>query len=117
MSALSKFTPRYRAQTSQKILSHWDGFVQDWVSAYEADWVQAIRNRSKEKLLEQGLPTQKLERFKYFNLPSWIKKNEIAYQKADIKGDGHTLMFARFVRTFKRATTMASKNNGVISSI
>ena len=91
MEAVNKFTPRYRAETAQNILNHWDDFVQNDVSAYEADWVQAVRNRGQAKLSNQGLPTQKLERFKYVNIPSWLKKNEIAYKKADIKGDGHTL--------------------------
>lgn len=89
MSALSKFEPRYRAETSEGILSHWGDFVRDEVSAYEADLVQALRKRSHAVLVERGIPTQKLERFKYFNLPSWIKKNELSFNKLDMVVDGY----------------------------
>ena len=90
MPTVSKFTPRYRAETSEPILSHWDNFVRDDVSAYEADWVSALRKRAHGVLVEQGLPTQKLERFKYINLPSWIKKNELKPAKLDMVVDGYT---------------------------
>ena len=89
MKALSKFTPRYRAKTSEGILAPWDDFIRDDINtAQEADWVQALRNRSHAIVVEQGLPTPKLERFKYFNIPSWLKNNPIKLAKAEIVIEG-----------------------------
>ncbi len=89
MSEVSKFTPRYRAETSEGILSHWDGFINKSKADNEADWVQALRKRAHAVLVAQGLPTQKLERFKYINLPSWIKKNAVKTSVLDLTVEGN----------------------------
>lgn len=87
MSALLKFSPRYRADNSDLILSEWKQFS----SRYEApDWLQALRVRSAESLSERGLPTPKLERFKYTNIPAALKKMTPSYAKADVELAGWT---------------------------
>ncbi|MEM8833104.1 MAG: Fe-S cluster assembly protein SufD [Pseudomonadota bacterium] len=92
MSAVAKFHRRYRAETADLGLFDWDGFIADDAP----DWAQALRKRGHENVIANGLPTPKLERFKYFNLPAWLKKNELSYKPADIAIDGNTDYVTQF---------------------
>ena len=85
MGAVAKFIPRYRAETA-------DLGLQDWESLPEAsaDWVNALRVRAQTTLHEIGMPTPKLERWKYTNLPARLKKMTLAYQDADLELSGLT---------------------------
>jgi Fe-S cluster assembly protein SufD len=83
MSAVAKFIPRYRAETSALGLIDWDR-----LSPAAAEWVNALRRRAQISVCETGLPTQKLERWKYTNLPAKLKKMELSYQGADITLSG-----------------------------
>ena len=86
MGALSKFSSRYRADNADLALSHWDGFISNFSDT--PAWLMALRTRGHDTVTQNGLPTQKLERFKYFNLPSYLKKSDLEYAKADITIDG-----------------------------
>ncbi len=97
MSAVTKFTARYKADNADLALSEWDSFNAEHTQV--PDWVSALRKRGFDKVIQQGLPTTKLERFKYFNLPAYLKKNELIYAKADIVLDG----FTEYVRVLPEA--------------
>jgi len=97
MSAVTKFTRRYRAENAELSMAEWDGFIAKYSDV--PDWVSALRKRGHEKVVQQGLPTKKLERFKYFNLSPYLKKNKLPYAKADIVIDG----FTEYVRPLPEA--------------
>lgn len=86
MSAVAKFKSRYKAETSELALTGWDDFIADDAP----DWIQALRKRGRERVLQNGLPTPKLERFKYFNLPAWLKKADLEFSEMDMVLDGYT---------------------------
>ena len=85
MSAVAKFTPRYRAETASLGLIDWEKLTD-----ISAEWVNALRRRARVSLNETGLPTQKLERWKYTNLMAKLKKMTLSYQDADINLSGLT---------------------------
>lgn len=87
MSALLKFSPRYRTENSDLILSGWGQFSADNTAP---DWLHALRVRGAEKVSTRGLPTPKLERFKYTNIPAVLKKMAPSYTRADVAFDGWT---------------------------
>lgn len=84
MGAVAKFQSRYKADNAELSLKGWEAFANDDAP----DWIQALRKRGREELLEKGLPTPKLERFKYFNLPAWLKKQDLTFSKMDLTIDG-----------------------------
>ncbi|MEM6812527.1 MAG: Fe-S cluster assembly protein SufD [Pseudomonadota bacterium] len=86
MSALAKFERRYKADNADLALKDWDQLI----ASNAPDWVQAFRKRGHEIVVEAGLPTPKLERFKYFNLPAWLKKQELSYQSFEFEINGPT---------------------------
>lgn len=60
----------YKPDTAASLLAQAEAFA----GAYAApDWVQALRKDSIQSLAVQGLPGATLERFKYTNLPSYVK--------------------------------------------
>jgi len=85
MNAITKFAARYRADNAPFALEGWDEFA---ASGDQADWMRALQKRAVTRVQERGLPTTKLERFKYFNLPSWLKKQDLAYNSADLQMSG-----------------------------
>lgn len=87
MNAVIKMSKRYKAETSDLALSGWDSYVAEKSAP---DWVQALRKRSAEKVRMMGLPTPKLERFKYFNVPAYLKKNSLEFAAANIEAEGDT---------------------------
>ena len=70
MSALVK--SRYKPDTAEYVLRDWDAFVSG--NDNRPAWQKELQRHSRDKIQENGIPTQKLERFKYFNLPSFFKK-------------------------------------------
>jgi len=86
MSALLKFAARYRNENAALGLKGWDDFMAQNSSA--PDSLLALQKRCAEKINERGLPTQKLERFKYINIPSFLKKNELKNAPANFTFDG-----------------------------
>ena len=84
-SNLAKFIPRYKAETSELALAGWDALPET-----SSDWVNALRKRGYNSLSETGLPTPKLERWKFTNLPAKLKKMSLAYTQADIELSGMT---------------------------
>lgn len=86
MSAVTRFQSRYKAETADLALMGWEQLMQ----GDAPDWVQALRKRGHEKLCQSGLPTPKLERFKYTNLPAFLKKASLQFAASDIVIDGHT---------------------------
>ena len=87
MGAAIKFAARYKSETSDLALQGWDAFVAE---TNAPDYIQALRKRSAEKVRMAGLPTPKLERFKYFNLPAYLKKNVLEFGAANIEVNGNT---------------------------
>lgn len=85
MSAIAKFLPRYRAETATIGLIDWDK-----VPAASSEWVNALRTRAQTSLHETGMPTQKLERWKYTNLNAKLKKMKLGYISADLDLSGMT---------------------------
>jgi Fe-S cluster assembly protein SufD len=85
MSAIAKFKSRYRADNSDLGLIDWDR-----LSPASAEWVNALRRRAQINFSDMGVPTQKLERWKYTNLPAKLKKMELSYKDADITLSGLT---------------------------
>ena len=85
MSAVAKFKPRYKAQTADLGLIDWDKLPEA-----SAEWVNALRRRARVSLNETGMPTPKLERWKYTNLAAKLKKMTLAYQNADLELSGMT---------------------------
>lgn len=83
MSAVVKFQNRYRAETSALALVGWDK-----LPGASAEWVNALRRRAKMAVEETGLPTPKLERWKYTNLPAKLKKMDLSYGAADFELQG-----------------------------
>jgi len=85
MSTISKFKPRYKAETADQGLIGWHK-----LPAASAEWVNALRNRAQISLNETGMPTQKLERWKYTNLNAKLKKMALSYVDADLELSGMT---------------------------
>lgn len=85
MSAVAKFQKRYRADTATLGLMNWDKLPDA-----AAEWVNSLRRRAQTSVSETGLPTPKLERWKYTNLPAKLKKMDLAYKDADITLSGMT---------------------------
>ena len=85
MSAVAKFKSRYRADNSDLGLIDWDR-----LAPASAEWVNALRRRAQINFSDMGLPTQKLERWKYTNLPAKLKKMDLSYKDADITLSGAT---------------------------
>ncbi len=73
MNAIPFSKTRFKADTSEIALQGWSD------QPDSADWVKALRLRSKSKLEEFGLPQPKLERWKYTNLPARLKKINVSY--------------------------------------
>lgn len=86
MSAVIKLSKRYKAETSDLALHGWDAYVAE---TNAPDWVQALRKRGAEKVRMMGLPTPKLERFKYFNVPAFLKKNTLEFGAVNVAFDGN----------------------------
>lgn len=85
MSAVAKFQPRYRADNAALGLIEWDNLPQA-----SAEWVNAMRRRARASVTETGVPTPKLERWKYTNLPAKLKKMDLRYKEFDITLSGMT---------------------------
>lgn len=86
MSTSLKFAARYRNENAALGLKGWD----DFMLLKSPDWLEALQKRSAAKVNERGLPTQKLERFKYTNIPAYLKKAELEYMPATLTMDGET---------------------------
>lgn len=95
MSAVKRFQPRYRSDTSALGLIDWDKLPDA-----SAEWVNALRRRAKMVIEETGLPTPKLERWKYTNLPAKLKKMALAYRDADMTFSGATDYVESFPKGF-----------------
>ncbi|MEM9469889.1 MAG: Fe-S cluster assembly protein SufD [Pseudomonadota bacterium] len=85
MGAAIKFVDRYRAETADLVLNGWEQYI---TNSDAPDWLKALRVRSGEKVRMSGLPTPKLERFKYINIPAFLKKNSFEFGKTDLSFDG-----------------------------
>lgn len=83
MNAIAKFQKRYRAETAELGLIDWDR-----LPPAAAEWANAMRRRAHLSVMETGMPTSKLERWKYTNLPAKLKKMNLKYQDADITLSG-----------------------------
>ena len=87
MGAAIKFAARYKAETEDFALKGRDAFVAETKAP---DYIQALRKRSAEKVRMSGLPTPKLERFKYFNLPAYLKKHSLEFSAANVEVSGNS---------------------------
>lgn len=85
MTALPFSKTRFKADTSELALQGWDKQPKA-----NADWISALRLRSKNLVEEFGLPQQKLERWKFTNLPARLKKLSVTPAQAAVKIDGNT---------------------------
>ncbi len=85
MSAVTKFKPRYRADTAEIGLIDWDK-----LPPMSAEWVNALRTRAQLSVIETGMPTAKLERWKYTNLNAKLKKMSLRYHEAELDLSGMT---------------------------
>ena len=85
MSAVAKFTSRYKAETADLGLIGWDQLPKA-----SAEWVNALRRRAQRSVIETGLPTPKLERWKYTNLLAKLKKMELFQSSTEINLSGFT---------------------------
>ncbi len=84
MSALPFSKTRFKADTSELALQGWDS-----QPAANDDWIKALRLRSRDKVEEFGLPTPKLERWKFTNLPAKLKKLSLSPATANIAIEGN----------------------------
>lgn len=91
MGAVAKFKPRYKSGTADLALGNWDKLPEASI-----DWVNALRLRAQAALLETGLPTQKLERWKYTNLTAKLKKMALSFESADLELSGMTEYVSSF---------------------
>lgn len=82
---MTKFQPRYRADNVDSLVES-----QSALQPSSSEWVNALRKRGLTSVCETGLPTQKLERWKYLNLPAKLKKIEMAYKDANLVLSGMT---------------------------
>ncbi|MCI5060938.1 MAG: Fe-S cluster assembly protein SufD [Alphaproteobacteria bacterium] len=55
-----------------------------------SDWGQALRVHGRDVFEQTGLPTPKLERFKYTNIPARLKKMDLEFADSDVSIDGDT---------------------------
>lgn len=83
---LVKFQSRYKAETSDLALMGWDEFM----AANAPEWVQAFRKRARDKFAQIGVPTPKMERFKYTNIPAFLKKNELRFVAHEVTYKNNT---------------------------
>lgn len=104
MSAIVKFKPRYRSDNAALALNAQDGLQES-----SAAWVNALRLRGVASLNETGLPTQKLERWKYTNLPAKLKKMDTVYKDAGVVLSGMTDYAYSFPKGFTGFPSFAKK--------
>lgn len=60
----------YRPETAVEILAAHPGFLKDSAAP---SWLAAVRREGAEQLAAEGLPTPRLERWKYTNLPPAVR--------------------------------------------
>jgi len=77
---------RFKADTAVYALAGWDT-----QTPATSDWVAALRLRARNAVEEFGLPTSKLERWKFTNFAPRVKKIEGTYGKANIKIEGNKI--------------------------
>ena len=104
MSAVTKFQPRYRADNVESLLE-----AQRKLAQSSMEWVNALRQRGAVSLTETGLPTQKLERWKYSNLPAKLKKIDLSYSECDVSFNGSTQYVSSFKDTLDSFPEFAQK--------
>jgi Fe-S cluster assembly protein SufD len=85
MGAVAKFKSRYKAETAELAL-----IGAGDMTPSSAEWINALRNRGRVAVEETGLPTPKLERWKYTNLPARLKKMNLQFAEVDIELSGMT---------------------------
>ena len=85
MGAVAKFKPRYRSETADLGLIDWSKLPEASV-----EWVNALRTRAQISLQEMGMPTQKLERWKYTNLNAKLKKMSLGFAESELELSGLT---------------------------
>ncbi len=73
MTAIPFSKTRFKADTSELALNGWDN------QADAESWIKALRLSSRDKISEFGLPTPKLERWKFTNLTARLKKMNLSY--------------------------------------
>lgn len=85
MGAVAKFQSRYKAETSDLALMGVDGIQES-----SFDWMNALRLRAQNSVQETGLPTPKMERWKYTNVPAKLKKMNLKFAESDFDLSGMT---------------------------
>lgn len=95
-AAVAQFKSRYREDTAAIALTGWETLAADAPA-----WVRALRLRGHEKVAALGLPTPKLERWKYTDLPSRLKKLDLKFTAAPLTVKGLDIP----VRPLKAATS------------
>ena len=84
-----KISSRYYPETAGQILEKWNAHMRaHTLSTAAPDWLKDIQERSANMVRMKGLPTPKLERFKYTNISASLKKNDFEFSKGrrDIQG-------------------------------
>lgn len=84
MSAIPFSLSRFKVDTSELALQGWDA------QGDAPDWIKALRLRGRNRVGEFGLPTPKLERWKFTNIQPKIKKMNLAFVHCDIVASGNT---------------------------
>lgn len=70
ITTLEPRTP-YQPETARAVLAAYDGFSDTLL--HEPDWLAVCRDKSREIVARRGLPTAKLEGWKYTNIPPLVK--------------------------------------------
>lgn len=83
--SLASVTPTpLKPDTSELALTGWDNL------GSSADWINALRLRSRDKVTASSLPTPKSERWKFTNLPARLRKFDLEYRDASISISGNS---------------------------
>ena len=101
MGAALQFKSRYKADTADLGLMDWRTFAAE--DADIPDVLQAVRLRGHDAVQAAGLPTSKLERFKYINIPAFLKKIDLRHAVADIAVGGRGDVCCPLVDAVKNA--------------
>jgi Fe-S cluster assembly protein SufD len=68
-------------------LTDWDEFT---ASGQTPDWMRALRLRCRDAYAAVGLPTGRMERFKYTNIADAVKNMQLSFDSANVTPSGCT---------------------------
>ena len=88
-ATITTLEPRspYQPDTAKNVLAAYDGFSDTLL--HEPDWVAVLRDKSRDVVARRGLPTAKLEGWKYTNILPAVKNIAQAGMDNIVHKEGH----------------------------